>query len=135
MMLLSARRSTGTSQRGKQPGLLFVLLLIGHLSIMTFPSQAMGQEMLSQDGSGLATVASDEQVSPPPMRCPVGPSDCMLAWSQAPASTASVGSISHLAIGSVAPLLAVGPSPVPSSYSLSPPHRANLQALLQVFRL
>src|SRR5438067_11825892 len=134
MMLLSAHSSRGMSQSAKQLGLSFVLLLIGHLSIMTFPAQTMGQEMLNQDGSGLATVAADEQVTTPPMRCPAGSGDCMLAWSQAPTGTASVGSTGHLAIGSVATLLAGGPSPVPSSYSLSPPPRADLQALLQVFR-
>jgi hypothetical protein len=134
MMLLSARRSIGTSQRGKQLGLFFALLLIGHLSIMTVPAQTMAQEMLSQDASELATVASDEQVTAPPMRCPAGSGDCMLVWSQAPASIASVASIGHLATSNVTVLLAVGPSPVPSSYSLSPPQRTNLQTLLQVLR-
>jgi len=123
------------SHSARLPGLFFVLLLIGHLSIMAIPAQTMGQELLNQDGRGLATVAADEQVTTPPMRCPAGSGDCMLAWSQAPTSTASVGSIGHLAIGSVATLLAVGPSSVPSAYSLSPPPRADLQALLQVFRL
>ena len=121
-------------QRGTHIGFVLVLLLIGHLSIMAFPSQTMGQEMLSQEGSDFATVASDEQVAPPPPSCPGGPGDCMLAWSQAMTSAASPGSIDQVAVNDVLPEFSVGSLRAPFAYGLSPPRQANLQVLLQVFR-
>src|SRR4051812_26340997 len=100
-MRLSASGPPRTSKQAGELGLLFVLLLLGHLSFMAFPSLTMGQEMLGQGDSQFATGASHALVTPPPSGCPAGSGDCMLAWSQAPDGTASVGSIAHLAIGRV----------------------------------
>ena len=123
------------SQRDTHIGFVLVLLLISHLSIMAFRSQTMGQEMLSQDGSDSAIVASDEWVTPPLSSCPGGPGDCMLAWSQAMTSAASLGSIDQVAVTDVLPELSVGALRAPFAYGLSPPGQANLQVLLQVFRI
>lgn len=137
MMLSSRSQLMWISRRARHLGLLFVLLLIGHLGVMTLPSAAMGQEMPSYAMSAGTSVLAAEQVTPPPTGCAGVTGSCMLAWTSRSSgfSPLILAYITSPPPGGMLPLVSRMAIFGLSLHALGPPNRVRVQVLFQVFRI